>query len=67
VIKFLICLFGVHHWKLIERKSYPPSVKATKIWGEIAFVAECAILGYSKTISVCEYCRKRNEEIDLGQ
>jgi anaerobic ribonucleoside-triphosphate reductase len=67
MIKFLICLFGVHRWKLIERKSYPPTATATKIWGEIEFTAKCVILGYAKTISVCEYCGKRKEEIDLGR
>jgi hypothetical protein len=67
MIKFLICLFGVHHWRLIKRKSYPPSVRATKMWGEITFVAECAILGYTKNHSVCDYCGKINEEIELGE
>ena len=67
MIKFLICLFGVHHWKLIDRTSYPPSVKAEKIWGNVPFVAQCTLLGYAKSVSLCEYCGKTNETIDLGQ
>jgi hypothetical protein len=66
MIKFLICLFGVHHWKLIDRTSYPPSAKVRKIDGELTFAAECVVLGYSKSVSLCEYCRKTEERIDLG-
>jgi len=66
MVKFLICFFGVHRWQLIDRTSYPPTVKVEKAWGELSFPIQCAILGYSKTVSLCEYCRKTHERIDLG-
>jgi hypothetical protein len=67
MIKFLICLFGIHRWHLIERKSYPPTNRVQKVSGIVPFSVECSILGYTKNSSICEYCGKTNEKIDLGQ